>query len=516
MVEIDRALLDPRMLGAGFGDLGTWRTWLTVLKAAFGRPLDPRERETFGTVAGARAVPTRRVRELWCICGRRSGKSRIAAAIAVYLALFIKHRLAKGEVGMCLVLAGSMDQARAVFGYVRGLLEATPVLWAEVAAIKRFEIELKNGIVIAVHSNSFRTVRGRSLVGCVFDEVAFWRDETSAQPDIETYRAVLPSLATTDGLLIGISTPYRKLGLLHQKHRDHFAQNDNDILVVQGSSKMFNATLSDAAIAAQREADPTGAVAEWDALFRSDIAAFLDDELIDGAVEYGRPLELPPQPNTIYRAFVDASGGVGADSYPIAIARKDGDRCVVDLVRGTAGKFDPHEVTRQYAALCKEYRIREVTGDAYAREWVAGTWRETGINYRKSPLVKSDIYLECVPLFTRGLVRLPEHARLLRELRLLERQTHRSGKDVINHPRNGRDDHANAVCGVLHLVGRIAAVFKPPIVAPVLFSTKTGEVISGGQANTPPPRGYEQRYDEPWRPYVGPGGITRDRWSPDW
>jgi len=516
MVEIHRALLDHRMLGAGFGDLSTWRTWLTVLKAAFGRPLNPGERETFGAVAGARAVPTRRVRELWCICGRRSGKSRIAAAIAVYLALFIKHRLAKGEVGMCLVLAGSMDQARAVFGYVRGLLEATPVLCAEVAAIKRFEIELKNGIVIAVHSNSFRTVRGRSLVGCVFDEVAFWRDETSAQPDIETYRAVLPSLATTDGLLIGISTPYRKLGLLHQKHRDHFGQNDNDILVVQGSSKIFNPTLSDAAIAAQREADPTGAVAEWDALFRSDIAAFLDDELIDGAVEYGRPLELPPQPNTIYRAFVDASGGVGADSYPIAIARKDGDRCVVDLVRGTAGKFDPHEVTRQYAALCKEYRIREVTGDAYAREWVAGTWRETGINYRKSPLVKSDIYLECVPLFTRGLVRLPEHARLLRELRLLERQTHRSGKDVINHPRNGRDDHANAVCGVLHLVGRIAAVFKPPIVAPVLFSTKTGEVISGGQANTPPRRGYEQRYDEPWRPYVGPGGITRDRWSPDW
>jgi hypothetical protein len=462
------------MLGAGFGDLSTWRTWLTVLKAAFGRPLNLRERETFATVAGNRTVPTRRVRELWCVCGRRSGKSRIAAAIAVYLALFIKHRLARGETGMCLVLAGSMDQARAVFGYVRGLLEATPVLWAEVVAVKRFEIELKNGAVLGVHSNSFRTARGRTLIGCVFDETAFWRDETSAQPDIETYRAVLPSLVTTNGMLIGISTPYRKFGLLHLKHRDHFGQDDNDVLVVQGASNIFNPSLSDAVIAAQREADPAGAMAEWDAEFRSDIAAFLDDELIDGAVEYGRPLELPPQRNTIYRAFVDASGGVGADSYTIAIARKDGDRCVVDLVRGTAGKFDPHEVTRQYAALCKEYRIREVTGDAYAREWVAGTWRETGINYRKSSLVKSDIYLECVPLFTRGLVRLPEHARLLRELRLLERQTHRSGKDVINHPRNGRDDHANAVCGALHLVGRISA--RPPlkIVQPLIYSKARG------------------------------------------
>ena len=39
MVEIDRALADVRMLGAGLGDIGTWRTWLVVLKAAFGLPL---------------------------------------------------------------------------------------------------------------------------------------------------------------------------------------------------------------------------------------------------------------------------------------------------------------------------------------------------------------------------------------------------------------------------------------------------------------------------------------------
>jgi hypothetical protein len=34
------------------------------------------------------------------------------------------------------------------------------------------------------------------------------------------------------------------------------------------------------------------------------------------------------------------------------------------------------------------------------------------------------------PLFARGLVRLPNHQRLLRELRLLERHTHRSGSNL--------------------------------------------------------------------------------------
>ena len=71
------------------------------------------------------------------MAGRRSGKSRMAAAVAIYLALFVKHRLAPGEKGMALVLAGSIDQAKTVFGYVRGFLEATPALAREVAAVKR-------------------------------------------------------------------------------------------------------------------------------------------------------------------------------------------------------------------------------------------------------------------------------------------------------------------------------------------------------------------------------------------
>src|SRR5262249_60246230 len=97
---------------------------------------------------------------------------------------------------------------------------------------------------------------------------------------------------------------------LHQKHRDHFGVDDDDgVLVVQGASRVFNPSLSDAVLAAQRAADPTAAGAEWDAEFRSDIGAFLSDELIDAAIAHGRPLELPPVDGVIYRAFVDAAGG---------------------------------------------------------------------------------------------------------------------------------------------------------------------------------------------------------------
>jgi hypothetical protein len=206
-----------------------------------------------------------------------------------------------------------------VFAYVLGLLRASPALAREIASVKRNEIELRNGIVIAVHSNSFRTVRGRTLVAAVLDEVSFWRDDTTANPDVETYRAVLPSLATTNGMLVGISTPYRRLGLLHQKHRDHFAQDGDEALVVQGSSQQFNITLSDETIAQQRHANPLAASSEWDAEFRSDISSFLDDRLIEQAVEIGRPLELPPLFADARRLadlkLLPAAGEIGVDGW---------------------------------------------------------------------------------------------------------------------------------------------------------------------------------------------------------
>ena len=37
-------------------------------------------------------------------------------------------------------------------------------------------------------------------------------------------------------------------GIVHTKHRDHYGVSDDDVLVVQGSSKAFNPSLADAAL----------------------------------------------------------------------------------------------------------------------------------------------------------------------------------------------------------------------------------------------------------------------------
>ena len=52
----------------------------------------------------------------------------------------------------------------------------------------REAIYLTNRVVIEVHTASFRAVRGYTVVGCIADEIAFWRSEESANPDTEILR----------------------------------------------------------------------------------------------------------------------------------------------------------------------------------------------------------------------------------------------------------------------------------------------------------------------------------------
>jgi hypothetical protein len=448
-IDIDHALADPNLLGAALGNLTPWKVWRIVLRAAFALGLGTEEeRAIFEEISGGRPLPAKRVRELWAVVARRGGKSRMAAAIGVYLALFVLRNLAPGEVGEVTIIAATREQASVVFKYIVGFLQASPVLRQEIEAVTQTEVRLRGNVVLSTRAGSYRTLRGRTLLGAIVDEVAFLRDETSAMPDIETYRALLPALATTGGMLIGISTPYRRIGLLYQKHRNFFGVDDPDVLVVAGNAQRFNPTLDTSVIDRARASDPESARSEWDGEFRIDISGYLDDATIEAAVNYGRPLELPPQPGLVYRCFVDASGG-RHDHYTLAVGHKEGDRVIIDVIRGIAPPFDPQEATEQYAKLAKEYRCLSVTGDNFAQEWVAAAWSKCGVRYVKSELPKSQIYLECVPSWTRGLVSIPDHKRLLRELRLLERHTHRSGRDTVDHGKSGSDDYANAVAGVL-------------------------------------------------------------------
>ena len=77
----------------------SWATWRAVLKAAFGLPISKGELETYRALTERQHSPTKAVHELWLLCGRRSGKSIIGAAIAVYLTCVRQYTVAPRTYG---------------------------------------------------------------------------------------------------------------------------------------------------------------------------------------------------------------------------------------------------------------------------------------------------------------------------------------------------------------------------------------------------------------------------------
>lgn len=473
-MTILEALRTPALFGRHF-DGPSWEPWRAFLAALFGLPLSAAQLAVYRRCTGRESARMHPVpREAWVIAGRRGGKSRIAALVAVWLATKnYDGVLAPGERGTLPIIAADRRQARSVLRYVNGLLDGSPVLSQLVLNRTTESVELANRIVIEVHTGSFRSIRGYTVIAAVLDEVAFYRSDDSAAPDRELVAALRPAMATVPGaLLLAISSPYARRGVLWDAYRRHFGQ-ESDVLVWQAPTAVMNPGIPEALVRAAYEEDEASAAAEYGAEFRRDLEAFVTREALEACIIPGR-LELPPMTGVRYRAFVDPSGG-SRDAMTLAIGHAEGRVIVVDAVRERRPPFSPEHVVAEFAALLKAYRTTVVTGDRYAGEWPRERFREHGIAYEPAEDAKSALYGAALPIVNSGRLELLDLPRLHAQLLGLERRTARGGRDSIDHAPGAHDDLANAVAGV---VASLAAC--PGGEAPVLISQRPsafGDVV---------------------------------------
>lgn len=481
LVTMRESLADPQILGSVMpGD--SWAGWRVLLIAAMGERLTADERAVFTRLTGRDVEPLERVEELWAVVGRRGGKTRAAAVLAVYMAALVDHRdkLAVGERAVLPFISATTRQARKAFGYASGMMEATPMLAGLVTGKTAETLSLSNQVDLEIQPASWRGNRGDTAVAVIGDEAAFWRSDDSANPDGEILNALRPALATTGGPLIIISSPYARRGELYKTwKRHHGPAGDPLILVAQAASRDLNPLLPQRVVDRAFERDPAAARAEFGAQFRSDVEALLTVEAVEGVTASGR-IELEPLPGIRYLAHVDASGG-SADSMTLAIAHREGTTGVLDAVRERKPPFSPEAVVEEFASLLKTYKVASVTGDRYAGEWPRERFRAHGIGYELAEETASEFYRDLLPLVNSGRVELLDHQRLAAQLVELERRTSRAGRDVIAHPPGGHDDLANAVAGVLV---RTAAGPAPLVINPqVLARARTMTPMHSQRAN---------------------------------
>jgi hypothetical protein len=378
------------------------------------------------------------------VCGRRGGKSRILALIAVYLACFRDYRpfLAPGEVGTVRIMAVDRDQARAIFRFIAGFLRETPALKRLIARETADSFELTNRTIIEVGTASFRSSRGYTFIAVLADEIAFWRSDESTIPDTEILRALRPGLMTIPGAkLLCASSPYSRKGALWEAYDRYFARDDAPILIWKGTSLEMNPTIDAGEIEREYEKDPASAAAEYGGEFRTDIEAFISIDAIRKC--QSGVYERQPDRRVRYYGFCDPSGGSN-DSMTLAIAHKEGSTVVLDAIREQKPPFSPEATVEAFARLLKAYRCTSVFGDRYAGEWPREVFHRHSINYLPADKSKSDIYLDFLPLVNSSAVDLLDNDRMLHQLVSLERRTARGGRDSIDHPRGAHDDVANA------------------------------------------------------------------------
>jgi hypothetical protein len=337
LVTMRSALSRPDLLGNVLAG-SSWAAWRVLLIAAMGERLTDDERSIFTRFTRRQTEPFERVEEFWAIVGRRGGKTRAASVLAVYLSALCDHseNLSAGERGLVLFLAQNQRQAAIAFEYAAAIFDTIPMLAGEIVNRTADTLSLSNGIDLEVRPASFRGLRGVTCVGVIADEAAVWYTEEtgSANAGSAILNSVRPTLATTQGPLVVISSPYARRGEVWATYRSHYGpQGDPRILVAHGTSRDFNPSLSQSVVDRALARDAAAASAEYLAQFRSDLEVFVAREVVDAAVVPGRH-ELPPVSGTIYEAFVDPSGG-SADSMTLAIAHRDlqTSRGVLDAVR---------------------------------------------------------------------------------------------------------------------------------------------------------------------------------------
>jgi hypothetical protein len=292
-ITILDAMDDPAIFGRYFRG-PSWDAWRAFLAALFALPMSDEQLAIYRKHTGRLAPPVRPFREAWLCCGRRSGKSLIAALISVFLSVFRDYSacLGPGEVPTAMTVSPDRKQSRIIRRFEGGLVRSVPAITAQIIAETRDSLEFPFAILEVQTASD--AVRGYVSHVIVNDEVCFLPVGEVADPDVEIISAERPCLASLpDSLLLSISSPYARRGVMFDAYEKHFGK-DTDVLFWKASSLEMNPTLDERIIAAAYEEDPDSAASEWGGDFRSDCERLFTVDAIERSTDPDRPLILPP------------------------------------------------------------------------------------------------------------------------------------------------------------------------------------------------------------------------------
>lgn len=396
------------------------------------------------------------------VCGRGAGKSYILAALrALHLAMTVSFpRLAPGEIAAAIIVAPDLRLARKTLSFVSGAVESSMLRsMVRAQSVDRIELERPDGVRVAVEclpaSAKGSALRGRTTACAVLDEAAFFRDaETGAVNDLEVYRALQPRVVA-GGQTVIISTPWTRLGLLHELFEANFGHPDTALAAHAPTLLLQDTEETRELVAREEKRDPVNARREFHAEFMDvDASTFFDPRAIRACID--ETIELPIEWASVrpeeHVVSVGADFAFRRDSSALVAVLRDPD----DVYRVAAIEertpdtrpLKPSEIVQGFGVLAKSYGADVVVADEHYREAVYEHLQDAGIAMIPAPIGangKADTYVLARALMLEGRVRIPNHERLLRQLREVTSRPLAGGGVSIDSPRWKTGGHGDLV-----------------------------------------------------------------------
>ncbi len=398
--------------------------------------------------------------------GRASGKTTIAAALALYEAWTCDlGRVGRGQVPCAFVVSPTLRVAKIMVTIARELVRETELdRYVEDDTGEGFTLRRADRRLVEVRcvaaSKGGANLRGRDVVVLVLDESEFFASSEDGAADgysitdRDQISAAMPRLL---GYVLPISTPWPTENVTAEYFDRNWGRPQDAVAAVGTSMFMRPSERLREDIAREMARDEENALREYECVpgVRGGSRLF-DIDSIRAAVDSDRPLVLMARAGS----FVGAGGDVAfeRDSSAIAVVARSPDALVemleADEVRPARGApLSPGYVIRErFAPVMQRHGVRAIWLDAHYRQSAIEHLLACKLAMADAPAGvqgKYDTYMHVRGLLRGRQLRIPNAPRLIAQLRAVTATPLPGGKTRITSPRRAGSGHGDVVSALV-------------------------------------------------------------------
>lgn len=440
--------------------------------------LEPEARALAATMFGPveRVPPSARAVSVQ-VKGRDVGGSRRGALRLLQLALTLPlDRLDPAEIAFCLIGAPKLRLARVALRFARAAAGRIPGVRVVAEWRDGFTVERHDGRNVTLEcfaaSRAGDTGRSVPLIGVMLDESAFYRDEsTGVVNDRHIFNALVPRLLPGGQILI-VSSPWVEGGLLHDEFRANHGSPRTALASHCPTLVMRDDAETKATVERERERDPENALREFDAVFLSAGAGVLFGGAVDSSVDASLSLPLPAD-RYVRRAAGGDFGFVGDSSALVVVQEQEARgrlRYVVadilELRPAPGHPLVPSEVCAAFARVLRHHELGGVISDLHYSESVREHLGKRRVRLHAAPggaEGKVATYSATRDALREGRVALPNHPRLLAQLKSVISKPTPGGGLAISFPRHRGLAHGDLVSALVLAVWALEQGRRAPL-----------------------------------------------------